>query len=82
VVIGRISDSRRAVNEQPIWRFGEQIRTAQERFCDADPAAALVTSTDAYGYSDPYHYDSAGYVDLGIQFAKAMYGLETGQADD
>ena len=82
VVIGRISDSRRAVNEQPIWRFGEQIRTAQERFCDADPAAVLVTSTDAYGYSDPYHYDSAGYVDLGIQFAKAMYGLETGQAED
>ena len=40
-----------------------------------DPAAALVTSTDNYGYSDPWHYDTAGYLDLGEKFAEAMNEL-------
>jgi len=35
-----------------------------------------VASTDAYGYSDPWHYDSAGYLDLGTQFAIAVYELQ------
>jgi iduronate 2-sulfatase len=37
-----------------------------------DENAALVTSTDNYGYSDPWHYNSAGYLDLGRQFADAL----------
>lgn len=82
VVIGRISDSKQRGDNQPLWVFGDQIRGAQKRFCDEDPAAMLVTSTDGYGYSDPYHYDSAGYIDLGIEFAKAMHALETGNTDD
>jgi hypothetical protein len=28
-----------------------------------------------YNYSDPYHYDSKGYIDLGIKFAEAVYRL-------
>jgi hypothetical protein len=40
------------------------------------PRAALVTTTDTYGYSDPWHYDSSGYLDLGKQFAVAMHGLQ------
>jgi hypothetical protein len=36
-----------------------------------DPHAELVTSTDGYGYSDPAHYDSAGYLDMGEKFAEA-----------
>ena len=39
--------------------------------------AALVTTTDIYGYSDPWHYDSAGYIDLGKQFAIALHGLRS-----
>jgi hypothetical protein len=37
--------------------------------------AALVVETDSYGYSDPFHYDSAGYVDLGRRFAEAMASI-------
>jgi len=82
VVVGRISDSNLRNGNEIVWKFGETIRAAQKQFCDDDPAAALVTSTDAYGYSDPYHYDSEGFFDLGQEFAKAMHALETGNASD
>ena len=36
---------------------------------------ALVTSTDEYKYSDPWHYDTAGYLDLGKKFAEAAVEL-------
>jgi hypothetical protein len=34
------------------------------------------SNMDGYGYSDKWHYDSAGYIDLGRQFAEAMANLE------
>ncbi|MEM7476968.1 MAG: sialate O-acetylesterase [Planctomycetota bacterium] len=74
VVIGRISDSK-SDKEQKTWKFGEQVRQAQADFVAKDGYARLVTSTDKYGYSDPWHYDSAGYLDLGNEFAKAMLEL-------
>ena len=78
VVIGRISDSGLKDGGDPVWRWGDRIRAAQQAYCDDDPNAALVTSTDAYDYSDRAHYDSEGYIDLGIQFARAMHALEDG----
>jgi hypothetical protein len=74
VVIGRISDSGRS-NQGKVWPHGETVRDAQQRFVEDDTAAALVISTDRYDYSDPWHYDSEGYVDLGRQFAKAFAAL-------
>ena len=74
VAIGRISDSGRAPDGK-MWNHGEIVRAAQAAFVDSDAAAALVASTDGYGYSDPAHYDSAGYVDLGKQFAEAIAAL-------
>ena len=59
-----------------IWNFGDIVRKAQADFCNSDTAAKLVTSTDSYGYSDPWHYDSKGYIDLGIQFANALKELD------
>ncbi len=77
VVIGRISDSGRDEEEKDgkVWNHGEVVRVAQASYVANDPRAALVTSTDGYGYSDPWHYDSAGYLDLGTQFAIAVHGL-------
>ncbi len=75
VAIGRISDSGRQ-QEKLVWTFGEIVRQAQADFVKSDAAAALVTSTDEYGYSDPWHYDSAGYLDLGKQFADALKSLD------
>ena len=52
----------------------------QASFVEADPIAALVTSTDSYGNSDSWHYDTAGYLDLGEQFAKALISVEKGHS--
>ncbi len=75
VVIGRISDSGQD-DDGRRWDHGNIVRTAQAAYVRSDPHAALVTSTDKYGYSDPWHYDSAGYIDLGREFAKAMLSLQ------
>ncbi|MEE8385081.1 MAG: sialate O-acetylesterase, partial [Dehalococcoidia bacterium] len=74
VVIGRISDSGQGESGK-VWSYGDMVRAAQAAFVEFDGAAALVTSTDGYSYSDPWHYDSAGYIDLGRQFADAVVGL-------
>ncbi len=75
VVVGRISDSGKDDDGQ-IWDYGSVVRRAQADFCRKDACAALVTSTDGYGYSDKWHYDTAGYIDLGIRFADALHNLE------
>ena len=74
VIVGRISDSGNDKNDGKVWDFGYTVREAQRAFCEKDGNAALVTSTDKYEYSDPWHYDTAGYIDLGIQFANALAG--------
>ena len=74
VVIGRISDSGR--DGERVWDYGDIVRQKQEEFVKDDVKAALVTTTDSYGYSDRYHYNSAGYIDLGRQFAKAVLKLQ------
>lgn len=75
-VIGRISDRADNTGEGTrLWTHMEIVRGAQAALAATDPHTALVTSTDNYGYSDPYHYDSEGYIDLGAKFAEAMNGL-------
>ncbi|MCA9139263.1 MAG: hypothetical protein KDB00_20960 [Planctomycetales bacterium] len=74
VVIGRISDSGNHPSGK-VWKHGERVRTAQQDFVDQDSSAAIVTSTDDYAYSDPWHYDSKGYIDLGRRFAEAFKSL-------
>ena len=75
VAIGRISDSGQQETDGKVWDHGEIVRNAQAAFVQHDAAAALVTSTDGYGYSDKWHYNTAGYVDLGKRFAEALAGL-------
>lgn len=77
-VVGRISDRGVRDGTARVWKFGDTIRDAQAAFAEADPRAALVTSTNGYGYSDPYHYDTAGYLDLGRAFAEAVHALREG----
>lgn len=74
VIIGKISDSGQNP-EKKIWKFGEIIQAAQEKFVSTDRNARIVRTTEKYGYSDPYHYDSAGYIDLGRQFADALFSI-------
>ncbi len=73
IVIGRISYSQK---EPPIWKHGEIVREAQAAYTSKDENAALVKATDLYSYSDPWHYDSQGFLDLGRQFAIQISELE------
>ncbi|MCA9060489.1 MAG: SMP-30/gluconolactonase/LRE family protein, partial [Planctomycetaceae bacterium] len=77
IAIGRISDSRKAT-DNPVWKFGDLVRAQQKQFAANDRAARVVTDTDFYQYSDPYHYDSAGYIDLGQRFANALLSIPRG----
>lgn len=75
VVLGRISDSGMS-DSGLVWEWGDIIREAQHKFADNDCCSAIVTSTDTYGYSDPWHYKSEGYLDLGRQFARKVRDIE------
>ena len=75
VVIGRISDSNKD-EDGKVWNYGDIIRKAQADFVDKDTKAALVISTDNYQYSDPWHYDTQGYIDLGKKFAEALFNIQ------
>jgi len=74
VVIGRISDSHKSASGK-VWEYGDIIRKGQADFVEKDGRAALVISTDSYSYSDPWHYNSEGFLVLGNKFAEAMAGL-------
>jgi hypothetical protein len=74
VVIGKISDSWDDADGK-IWDFGELVQYAQEKYARTDGNAAIIRTTRYYQYSDPSHYDSAGYIDLGKKFADAVYRL-------
>ena len=64
VVIVKISDSHNNKRAK-VWKYGELVQYAQEKFVDKDKKAVVVRSTKYYKYSDPWHYDSDSYIDLG-----------------
>ena len=74
VVIGRISDSKKNTNDK-VWKYGDRVREAQLQFTQRDRAARLVRDTDEYQYSDPWHYDSKGYLALGRRFAEGLLAI-------
>ncbi len=74
VVIGRIAESGQDTDGR-VWEQGDIVRALQAGFVESDARARLVTSTDGYAFSDPWHYDSAGYLDLGRRFADAMVDM-------
>ena len=74
VVIGKISDSWNN-DKGKVWNYGEMVQAAQEKFASTDENAAIVRDTRYYKYSDPWHYDSEGYIDLGEKFAEKIFEL-------
>jgi hypothetical protein len=77
VVIGMITDSGMA-EDGTVMDFAKVVQAAQQRFVEKDSCAVLVTETETYGYpeNDAWHYDSDGYVNMGIAFADAVVALE------
>ena len=74
VVVGKISDSWNAPDGK-VWDYGELVQYAQEKFAREDGNAAIIRSTRYYKYSDPWHYDSSGYIHFGEQFADVVHRL-------
>lgn len=75
VAIGKISDSWND-KDGKVWDYGELVQYAQEKYARTDGSAAIIRNTRYYGYSDPWHYRSEDYIDLGARFADAIYQLE------
>jgi hypothetical protein len=74
IVIGKISDSGDD-SDGKVWGFGELVQYSQEKFALTEPNVTIVRSTKDYKYTDKYHYDNTGYIDLGKQFANAIFFL-------
>lgn len=74
IVIGKISDSG-LDNNGKTWKYGELVQHAQEEYVRNNKNAAIIRNTNSYNYSEPWHYDSKGYIHLGVKFAEAIYHL-------
>lgn len=75
VVIGKISDSGNPRYNGKVWKWGDLVQQQEEKFVMNDPKAAIIRETKNYQYSDPWHYTSADYIDMGKRFADALYLL-------
>jgi len=76
IVIGKISDSGDDTDGK-VWAFGELVQYGQEKFALTEPNVAIVRTTNKYKYSDRYHYDNDGFIDLGKQFANSIFLLNS-----
>lgn len=83
IVIGRITDSRSGQPE-PVMKFSDTVRQAQEAFAAQDPFASLSTVTEQleYGEHDAWHYLSEGYVLMGRDFARKIHSLNKAMPKD
>ena len=75
VAIGLITDSGQ-YEDGKVWDYCDVVQRAQESYAAKDCCAALVSSTKKYSYSDPWHYDTKGFLDLGREFALAIIELQ------
>ena len=76
IVIGKITDSGMS-EDGTVMDYIGTVQKAQQDFVESDACAAYVTVTDKLTYlDDGWHYDSEGFVRLGIAFAEAMNKLE------
>lgn len=76
-IIGQISDSDNSEhNENPVLPHCDKIQRAQRKFVKEDSHARLVKPPEDHGWTDPWHYDSETYIELGRRFAKAILQFE------
>ncbi len=76
VVIGRITDSGMA-DDGKVMDYIETVQAGQQAFVAGDACAAYVTVADELPHSDDaWHYQSDGYIAMGVAFAEAMRQLQ------
>ena len=71
ILLGKISDSGQDADGK-VWNYGEIIQYAQEKFVRNTLYSDIIRTTAKYQYSDQWHYNSDGYIDLGYEFAKKI----------
>jgi len=77
VIIGKINDSHMTSNGGPTQPFIKIVHSAQKNFTEEDDCASYVTEIESYQFSnDAWHYDTDGFIKMGIAFAKAVKQLE------
>ena len=77
VIIGKINDSQMTSNGGPTQPFIKIVHSAQKKFTEEDDCASYVTEIESYNFSDDaWHYDTDGFIKMGIAFAKALKQLE------
>ena len=77
VIIGKINDSYMTPDGKPTQPFIESVHLAQKKFTEEDDCASYVTEIESYNFSDDaWHYDTDGFIKMGIAFAKAVKQLE------
>jgi len=78
VIIGKINDSYMTPDGKPTQPFIETVHLAQKKFTEEDDCASYVTEIESYNFSDDaWHYDTDGFIKMGIAFAKSMKQLES-----
>ncbi len=76
LVLGKITDSGMS-DDGSVMDFIETVQKAQRDFVSSDSCAAYVTVTDNLGYlDDGWHYNTEGFIRLGVAFAETMSELE------
>lgn len=76
VVVGKVTDSGMS-DDGTVMDFINTVQEAQQDFVSHDPCATFVKVTDSFGYlEDGWHYNTDGFVRLGVAFADAMIALE------
>ena len=77
VIIGKIYDSHMTSNGGHTQLFIKTIHSAQKKFTNEDDCAFYVTEIGPCKfYDDAWHYDTDGFIKMGIAFAKALKQLE------
>jgi hypothetical protein len=71
IVIARISESMQGPNGV-LLTYGDIVREAQASFALADINASYIDAPIDHGWSDPWHYDSKTYLDLGVLCAQSI----------
>jgi hypothetical protein len=75
LIIGKISDSGIQKGSRTL-KYSDIVQLAQEKYVFSDKNTSIIRSTKNYKYLDKYHYDSLGYLNLGMLFAIEIYKLE------
>ena len=78
VIIGKINDSHITLNGGPTQPFIKIVHSAQKKFTEEYNCASYATETESYQFSNnAWHYDTDGFIKMGIAFAKAVEQLES-----